>query len=108
MHGLQVLVLVYPWKQLLVPGIERNYSLLALGGLHTARPFLDRNARGYTKCYAAMLTWLCICRFHPPKGITRDIGLIIARHIYASRGWSCWADNDDSDGDAAAKRARRT
>ena len=95
--------------QQLLPGIERNYSLLELPNFDftTAQPFLQRNARGYAKAYAATLAWLCTCRFHPPKGIPRDIGLIIARHIYASRGRSCWADDDDSEQLDDAKRARR-
>jgi len=104
LHGLQVLDLDRKWEPQLLPGIERNYSLLELHRPYpTAQPVLERNARGYAKVHTATLTWLCICRFHPSKGITRDIGLIIARHIYASRGWSCWADNDDD-----SKRARRT
>ena len=96
MHGLQVLYLgKEQWEQQLLPGIERNYSLLELvRPFPAAQPFLQRNARGYNKAHATTLAWLCCCRFHPPKGITRDIGLIIARHIYASRGWSCWASVD--------------
>merc|ERR1711991_807419 len=99
MHGLQELELD-DWEQQLLPGIERNYSLLLIPDYFfpAAQPLLARNACGYDKCYAATLAWLCVCRFHPPKGITRDIGLIIACHIYASRGYGCWADNDGDDG----------
>ena len=73
----------------------------------TAQPYLARNAHGYTKYCAATHTWLCMCRFRKMTGITRDIGLIIARLIYASRGWSCWSNNDD-DGEDDANTARRT
>ena len=96
MHGLQMLIMNVRWAQQLLPGIERNYSLLEL--VFFAPVFqapLQRNWRGYDKAKAAVLLWLCICHFHPPKGITRDIALIIARHIYASRGQRCWIDNDN-------------
>jgi Ran GTPase-activating protein (RanGAP) involved in mRNA processing and transport len=97
MHGLQVLYLEHKWEEQLLLGIKRNYSLLQLyPPLPAFQPFLARNARGYDKAHAATLAWLCCCRFHPPKGITRDIGLIIARHIYASRGRSCWVDDSDA------------
>ena len=98
MHGLQVLKLSTRWEQLL-PGIERNYSLLELPGIRRAKPYLARSARGYDKARAATLAWLCISRLASPNGITRDIGLIIACLVYASRGWSCWA------GDAGAGRS---
>jgi Ran GTPase-activating protein (RanGAP) involved in mRNA processing and transport len=94
MRRLRKLELNGKWEQQLLPGIERNYSLLELNPAYpAAQPFLERNARGDAKARAATLAWLCCCRFSPPIGITRDIALIIARIVYASRGWSCWADN---------------
>jgi len=90
-----VLLVDDQWEQQLLPGIEHNYSLLELHpSFPAAQPFLQRNARGYSKARAATLAWLT-CRFHPPKGIPRDLGLIIAHHIYASRGWSCWTGTDN-------------
>jgi hypothetical protein len=100
MHGLQVLKLDEDWNQQLLPGIECNYSLLELDPAYpAAQPYLARNACGYAKAYAATLAWLCISRLAPPNGITRDIGRIIARHIYASRGRVCWIDGDDNNDD---------
>merc|ERR1711991_1122180 len=48
-HGLQVLYLDDEWEQQLLPGIERNYSLLEVPGCPAAQPYLSRNARGYAK-----------------------------------------------------------
>jgi hypothetical protein len=107
MHGLQKLTMDRKWEQQLLPGIERNYSLLELPGFSSAaQPFLQRNARGYAKARAATLAWLCICRYRRPYGLLPELGLIIARLIYASGGHGCWADDDDAKDDA--KRARRT
>ena len=92
MHGLQVLKLDEDWNQQLLPGVERNYSLLEVPGCPAAQPFLDRNARGYDKARDATLAWLCICRYRRMTGIPREIGLVIARHVYASRGLRCWID----------------
>jgi hypothetical protein len=102
MHGLQVLQLDRNWHQQLLPGIEGNYSLLKVEpSFPAAQPLLQRNARGYAKVRAATLAWLCICR-RRPFGLLSEIGLIIARHIYASCGWSCWTidDEDSSEDDA--------
>merc|ERR1712125_165367 len=78
MHGLQVLQAIGEdefeedaWEQQLefelrlLPGIERNYSLLELPNAvgDAAQPFLERNARGYDKARAATIAWLGACRF---------------------------------------------
>merc|ERR1711991_262254 len=105
MHGLQVLEVGSEWEQQLLPGIERNCSLLELvPECAAARPFLQRNARGYDKAKAAVVTWLWICEHAPPPGINRDLGLIIARMVHATRGQRCWIEDDTKSTKSSSRR----
>ena len=67
-----------------------NAALLELDGIKAAKPYLDRNLRGYGKARAAVLAWLCICRYERPLGADRDCSMLIARLVHASRGQQCW------------------
>ena len=78
---------------LLEDALEHNASLVSVNGVEPAAAYCKRNAAGYAKMSAAVVCWLCITRLAPPKGITADTGLIIARHVHATRGQRCWIAN---------------
>lgn len=70
--------------------IAASSSIVEIVGLPGFEEILNRNRRAQDKAVAALLTWLCICKYHPPRGMSRDPARIIGRFVQQSIGHDCW------------------